>query len=149
MFTMKYVSPGELKSFPNYSYYRDELKEDEWKTFLDGTRIYGLLESVVTTDDNIILYGHDTVRAALELEIYEIPVTVKKCVSEEDTMRSFLELNNFFGRNKRKENPKKSARCYKELMKIYGIRQGSRNPKGVVVGEPVNGETYKRLTRDM
>lgn len=123
------IQISKLKSHPRNNYFFDDIGGDAWETFLNSIRTSGIIDPIVITDDNMIVSGHQRVRACKELDIHEIECFVNKYDSDDQLLKDLIETN-ICQRGVGNPNPIKLGRCIKELERIYGIRQGSSNEKG-------------------
>lgn len=92
----------------------------------------GLLDDILVTQDNIIVSGHQRIRACRELGIEMVPIHRKmysefneKGICREDQILEELIDINLQQRGSGNDNPIKLARCIREKERINGIRQGS------------------------
>lgn len=122
---MATVSVNILKEHPQNSFFFDDISGDAWDAFLDSVRTSGIIEPIVVTQDNIIVSGHQRVRACKELGINDVKYVVNTYASEDQITKDLIETN-LRQRGIGNPNPVKLGRCIKELERIYGIRQGRR-----------------------
>jgi hypothetical protein len=86
------------------------------------------------TQDMVIVSGHQRVRAAKELNMSTIMVDIRKYENDDKVLKDLIETN-IRQRGIGNPNPIKLGRCIKELERIYGVRDGSTNSKGIGVSE--------------
>lgn len=91
-------------------------------------------EPIVVTQDMVIVSGHQRVRAAKELNMSTIMVDIRKYENDDKVLKDLIETN-IRQRGIGNPNPIKLGRCIKELERIYGVRDGSTNSKGIGVSE--------------
>ncbi len=127
-----------LKPHPRNDYFFDDITGDAWQDFLLSVKTSGVIEPIVVSNNNIIISGHQRVRACKELNIEEIKADVCTYENEDQMLKDLIETN-LRQRGIGNPNPVKFGRCIKELERIYGIREGSANEKGTNrIGEPNN-----------
>ena len=91
---------------------------------------------IQTDAKKVIVSGHQRVRACKELGITEILAETKHYKSEDDVIKDLLETN-IRQRGTVGGSEKKLTARIDELKRIYGIRNGSINPKGTEIGTSV------------
>lgn len=127
-----------LKPHPRNDYFFDDITGDAWQDFLLSVKTSGVIEPIVVSNNNVIISGHQRVRACKELNIEEIKADVCTYENEDQMLKDLIETN-LRQRGIGNPNPVKFGRCIKELERIYGIREGSANEKGTNrIGEPNN-----------
>lgn len=102
--------------------------------FKNSIQEEGFVNEIIVAPDMTIISGHQRVRAAKELGIETIMVDIRKYDSEDKILKDLIETN-IRQRGIGNPNPIKLGRCIKELERIYGIRDGSTNKQGTIVGE--------------
>lgn len=118
-----------LKPHPRNDYFFDDITGDAWQDFLLSVKTSGVIEPIVVSNNNVIISGHQRVRACKELNIEEIKADVCTYENEDQMLKDLIETN-LRQRGIGNPNPVKFGRCIKELERIYGIREGSANEKG-------------------
>lgn len=131
---MQQININELKTHPRNNEFFDDMIGDSWNAFLESVKTSGIIEPIVTTQDLIIVSGHQRVRAAKELGITSIMVDIRRYDDDDKVLKDLIETN-IRQRGIGNPNPVKLGRCIKELERIYGIREGSANSKGIGVSE--------------
>ena len=127
-----------LKPHSRNDYFFDDITGDAWQDFLLSVKTSGVIEPIVISNNNVIISGHQRVRACKELKIEEIKADVCTYENEDQMLKDLIETN-LRQRGIGNPNPVKFGRCIKELERIYGIREGSANEKGTNrIGEPNN-----------
>lgn len=93
--------------------------------------------TILVSPDMTIISGHQRVRACKELGIKTILADCKPYYLNDnyDVVLKDLIETNIRQRGIGNPNPMKLGRCIKELERIYGIRDGSTNKQGTIVGE--------------
>ena len=105
---------------------------DAWNAFKESISTSGIIEPIVVTQDMVIVSGHQRVRAAKELNMSTIMVDIRKYENDDKVLKDLIETN-IRQRGIGNPNPIKLGRCIKELERIYGVRDGSTNSKGIGV----------------
>ncbi len=131
---MQQININVLKPHPRNNEFFDDITGDSWKAFLESIKSSGIIEPIVVTQDMIIVSGHQRIRAAKELGIETIMVDIRKYDEDDKVLKDLIETN-IRQRGIGNPNPIKLGRCIKELERIYGIREGSANKQGMIVGE--------------
>ena len=124
-------SIDELKPHPRNDYFFDDITGESWKRFLNSVRTSGVIEPIVVTQDNIIVSGHQRVRACKELGIKEVECKVGHYDSEDEILKQLIETN-LIQRGIGNLNPVKFGRCILELERLYGIKNGNNQHTGRV-----------------
>lgn len=129
------IEISRLIPHPRNSDFFDDMSGTIWSEFLESIRINGVQQSITITKDNIIVAGHQRVRACQALDIEKIPYTVQEYkangdITEDDAILLALIDTNLKQRSGGNPNPVKLALCFRELERIYGIRQGSAGNEG-------------------
>jgi ParB family chromosome partitioning protein len=130
---MQMIEISKLTPHPRNHEFFDDITGDKWEDFKKSIIRRGVVESIVVTQDLIIVSGHQRVYACKELGILEIPCRVthypekdeRTGNSKEDMILEDLISTNILQRGIGNVNPMKMAKCIAELERIYGIRQGS------------------------
>ena len=119
----------ELIPYRDNSFYFDDITEDSWDSFIQSIKTSGVQEPIVVTQDNVIVSGHQRVRACKALGIEEVDAVVRDFDSEDEILKCMIETN-ICQRGVGNLNPVKFGRCIKELERIYGVRDGSAGGTG-------------------
>lgn len=135
---MQMIEVSKLKPHPRNNEFFDDITGDKWKDFVQSIVRRGVVETVVVTQDLMIVSGHQRVKACKEIGILEVPCRITHYpeyndtldISQEDMILEDLISTNILQRGIGNANPMKMTRCIIELERIYGIRQGSANEKG-------------------
>lgn len=120
----KQVSPTELLPHPENDYYFDRMEESKWGDFKESIQKNGLYESPIVTPENLIVSGHERVRACMELGIKEIEVEVRNFASDDEILICLIETN-IQQRGSIGGSVIKMARRIQALERCYGIRHGN------------------------
>lgn len=83
------VEISKLKPFPKHEEYFWNMKGKDWVSFLQSISTSGVLCPIVITRDNMILSGHQRVRACQDLGIETIP-TYYACANNDKDLNSQL-----------------------------------------------------------
>lgn len=119
------ISVDVLKSHPRNLEFFDDTTGESWDNFLRSVKTSDVIEPIVITEDNMIVSGHQRVRACKELGIKKIKYSVNHYESDDEILKDLIETN-LIQRGIGNPNPVKFGRCIKELERIHGIQQGRR-----------------------
>ena len=117
------VNVDELKPHPRNEEFFDNLSGERWRDFKKSISENGVIEPVVITDDNIIISGHQRIRACKELGIPQVVCCQKHYDTEDQVLRDLIEAN-IRQRGDVGGSARKVGRRVVELERIYGIRRG-------------------------
>lgn len=120
---MQMMSVEKLIPHPKNNYFFDDIKDEPWFAFIDSIQTSGVIEPIIATQDNVIVSGHQRVRACKQLGIKEVAVEVRHYDSEDEILKQLIETN-ICQRGIGNVNAVKMGRCLKELERIEGIRNG-------------------------
>ena len=140
---MQEILVSELKPHPMNDYYFDDMEGQKWKKFLSSITVRmergqnGIIEPIVITQDKIIVSGHQRVRACKELGIESVIAEVRIYDNEDEVVQDLIETN-IRQRGTIGDDEIKVGRRIKKLEELYGIRQGSANTDGTIVGVSPN-----------
>ena len=112
-----------LHPHPRNSEFFDDITGEPWQEFLKSVETSGIIQPVVITQDNVVVSGHQRLRACQELGIAEIPVVQRTYADEDAVLKDLLETN-IRQRGVDNSNPVKLGRCIRELERLYGIEHG-------------------------
>ena len=118
-----FVNISSLNPYPRNNYFFDDIIGSDWDNLLKSIKEIGLQEPIIITKDNMIVSGHQRVRACKELGIDTVEAVYREYATEDDLTRAVIEIN-IIQRGVGNPNPVKFGRCIKELERIYGIRNG-------------------------
>lgn len=136
---MQLIDVNRLKPHPRNAEFFDDITGDAWETFKESIKTSGVIEPVIATNDNIIVSGHQRVRACKELGIAEIMTDFRDYKSDDAVVKDLIETN-IRQRGVGNTNPVKFGRCLMELERIYGIQHGNNQH---TERTPQNAETTK------
>lgn len=120
---MQMMNVDKLIPHRKNTYFFDDIKDEPWFAFIDSIQTSGVIEPIIATQDNVIVSGHQRVRACKELGIKEVAVEVRHYDSEDEILKQLIETN-ICQRGIGNVNAVKMGRCLKELERIEGIRNG-------------------------
>lgn len=120
---MQMMSVEKLIPHPKNNFFFDDIKDEPWFAFIDSIQTSGVIEPIIATQDNVIVSGHQRVRACKELGIKEVAVEVRHFESEDEILKQLIETN-IRQRGTGNPNIVKMGRCIEELERIEGIRNG-------------------------
>ena len=121
---MQLINVNRLVAHPRNAEFFDDITGDAWETFKESIRTSGVIEPVIVTKDNVIVSGHQRVRACKELGIKEVITDFRDYKSDDAIIKDLIETN-IRQRGVGNTNPVKFGRCLMELERIYGIHQGN------------------------
>lgn len=121
---VRMMKVSDLKPHPRNSEFFDDIGGDSWDEFLRSVSTSGVIEPIIITEDNVIVSGHQRVRACKELSIDEVMTETRSYSSEDSILKDLIETN-IRQRGIGNPNPVKFGRCIAELERIYGIRKGN------------------------
>ena len=122
------INVNELSPHPRNREFFDDLSGEKWTSLLDSIRENGVKVPVLITQDNVIVSGHQRVRAALELGMTEIPANREFYANEDEILRDLIELN-VCQRGTVDGTACQLSRRISELERIYGIHRGGDRSK--------------------
>lgn len=120
---------------------------EKWDEFLESVKSRGVIEPIVITPDKVIVSGHQRIRACKELGIEEAICNVRIYNNEDEILQDLLETN-IRQRGDVGGSAKKVGKRIKELERLYGVRSGSSNVSGFIVGEK-NSFTQEDLAQKL
>lgn len=120
---------------------------EKWNEFLESVKLRGVIEPIVITPDKVIVSGHQRIRACKELGIEEAICNVRIYNNEDEILQDLLETN-IRQRGDVGGSAKKVGKRIKELERLYGVRSGSSNVSGFIVGEK-NSFTQEDLAQKL
>lgn len=126
---MQQIEVSKLKPHPRNNEFFDDITGDQWNVFLKSIQTSGIVEPIIITQDNVIVSGHQRVRAAHILHIDKVPYGQRKYPNEDAVLKDLIETN-IRQRGVGNPNPVKFGRCLDELDRISGVRKGSANERG-------------------
>lgn len=118
------VPVSELKLHPQNNYFFDDMVGESWEKFLQSIKERGIKEPIIITQDNMIVSGHQRIRAAKELGIESVDAIQNSYSSDDEILLDLIELN-IRQRGIMADSETKAGRRFKELKRIYGVRNGN------------------------
>ena len=109
---------------PENDFYFDRMEESRWQDFKDSIRENGLFEAPIVTPENLIVSGHERIRACIELGILEIAVEERAFANDEEVLTCLIETN-IQQRGVIGGSVIKMARRIQALERCYNIKHGN------------------------
>ena len=138
--------PKDLLPHPLQNELLADLGEHELQSLADDMGRNGQLQVIEITEDNVIIDGHQRVRAALKLGLDEVSVWVRDDLKDDEAVeKRFIEANF----NRRQMSKLDQARCYRRLRQIERCRDDVKGDLRDFVAERfgVSGRTLDRWDR--
>ena len=131
---MENVKVSELIPHPRNSEFFDDIKGDGWDDFLKSIRTSGVTNAITIDQRNIIISGHQRVRACELLGIEKIPANRITYTEEELNAEYPKDVKDLIESNLKQRvagnaNAVKLARCINFLEGYYGIKHGNNQHK--------------------
>lgn len=120
----------ELHPHPKNDYFFDNMDGEKWTEFLESVKTSGVIEPIIITQDKTIVSGHQRIRACKELGIETVWCEMRSYKNDDDVIKDLLETN-IRQRGDVGGSMRKQGLRNKELERLYGVRNGSANVKGV------------------
>ena len=139
------INVNELSPHPRNREFFDDLSGEKWTSLLDSIRENGVKVPVLITQDNVIVSGHQRVRAALELGMTEVPANREFYANEDEILRDLIELN-VCQRGTVDGTACQLSRRISELERIYGVYNG--NHKNLDLSNDNPKIKMRKLSRD-
>lgn len=117
------VKISTLSAHPLNDYFFDDMSGTKWDEFMESVKTSGVIEPIVITKTNIIVSGHQRVRACKKLNIDNIPARVKDYANEDEVIKDLLETN-IRQRGNIDSSGTKLGRVIKELERLYEVKNG-------------------------
>ncbi|OSA95785.1 UNVERIFIED_ORG: hypothetical protein B2H93_04980 [Clostridium botulinum] len=148
------IEINKLKEHPRNKEFFDDITGDRWEDFKQSVIRRGVVESIVVTQDLLIVSGHQRVRACKELGLLEVPCRItyypdydeKFNRTKDDMILEDLICTNIMQRGVGNVNPMKMAKCIQELERIKGVRKGSAGGSGSnqYTNKEVDGNNFRQ-----
>lgn len=141
------VKTENLIPHPQNDYYFDKMEESKWKDFSNSIRDNGLYEAPIVTPENLIVSGHERVRACLELGVDEIEVEVRDFADDNEILVCLIETN-IQQRGSIGGSVIKMARRIQALERYYDVKRGNNGSEGgwEIISHP---KTQAQLAEEM
>ena len=123
---MQQINVNELKPHPRNNEFFDDMSGEKWQEFLTSIKDRGVIEPIVITQNNVIVSGHQRVRACKELGIDTVMCDMHYYKNEDQILQDLIETN-IRQRGDVGGSAKKVGKRIKELERIYGISVGRPN----------------------
>lgn len=117
------VKVSDLKPYVDNDFFFDDLEGEAWQGFIDSVKTSGIMVPIIITTDNVIVSGHQRVRACKALKIKKINADIREFANDDELLKFLIETN-LKQRGVGNTNQLKMGRCIKALEKIYGIQNG-------------------------
>lgn len=141
------IDINKLIPHPRNNEFFDDITGDKWVEFIESIKRRGIIEPIVITQDNVIVSGHQRIRAAKELGITEVKCNVNTYENEDQILQDLLETN-IRQRGDVGGAAKKVGLRIKELERIYGIEHGN-NQYDRIPNNFKSSKTQVDLAKDM
>ena len=113
----------KLTPHPRNAEFFDDIEGTNWEEFKESIRTSGVIAPIIITQDNIVVSGHQRIRACKELGIAQVPCYQVYFKSEDEILQALIETN-IRQRGLVGGSRKKVAKRIEELERIYGIEHG-------------------------
>lgn len=143
---MQMMKVNDLIPHPRNTEFFDDMSGEKWNEFLKSIDSSGVIEPIIVTQDKVIVSGHQRIKACKELRIEEVAVEMRNYDSEDSVLKDLIETN-IRQRGDVGGSYIKLGRRVKEMERIYGVRQGSTNEKGVNVGASAANGGSRNVTQ--
>lgn len=124
---MQEISIDKLKPHPQNNEFFDDMTGDAWDSMIQSISTSGVTNAITITDKNVIISGHQRVRACKVLGItsieYKMVHYTKEDYKKEKDVKDLIE-SNLRQRVVGNDNPIKLGRCFQFLNNWYGIQNG-------------------------
>ena len=115
--------PEELTAHPRNNEFFDDIDGEKWTDFVESIRQNGIIEPIITDQYDVIISGHQRVRAAKELGITEVPVEQKFFPSADDALFALLDTN--VKQRGALPTDAKLGRVFAEYKRLNGVKKGN------------------------
>jgi len=109
----------ELKNHPKNDYFFDEIDGEKWEEFLTSVQRNGIYNPLVITPDNVVVSGHQRLRACKATGIKEVKCLVIPFQNDDEVIKAMIEIN-IRQRGVINSPSVKLGRILTELERIYG-----------------------------
>lgn len=124
---MQMMDVNKLVPHEKNDYFFDDIPKDseQWMAFMESIETSGIIEPLVVSETtHVIISGHQRLRAAKQLKMKQVPVSLREFKSEDEVIKELIEAN-IRQRGIGNTNPVKLMRCERELERIYGVSRGN------------------------
>lgn len=127
---MQQININELKPHPRNNEFFDDMTGDAWDSMIQSVRSSGITNAITITDKNIIISGHQRVRACKVLNIEMIDYKVIHY--SDDDYKKETDVKDLIESNLRQRvvgnaNPIKLGKCFQFLNDWYGFEKGGNH----------------------
>lgn len=124
---MQQININELKPHPRNNEFFDDMTGDAWDSMIQSVRSSGITNAITITDKNIIISGHQRVRACKVLNIERIDYKIIHY--SDDDYKKETDVKDLIESNLRQRvvgnaNPIKLGKCFQFLNDWYGFEKG-------------------------
>lgn len=110
-----------LRLHPRNEEFFSNAEGEDFKRLKESIAEQGILTPLRVSSDMVIVSGHQRYRAAMELNMAQVPVIVDETLLDEDEKLAQLIASNF---GRMKNDPVKQGRWIKEYERLRGVRRG-------------------------
>lgn len=148
---MEKIKVSQLIPHPRNHEFFDDIEGEGWDDFLKSIRTSGVTNAITVDQRNIIISGHQRVRACELLGIDEIPANrityTEEELNAEKDVKDLIE-SNLKQRVAGNANAVKLGRCFVFLEQYYGVKRGRpskiSNNVGNLKEDSTNGKKYSQ-----
>lgn len=115
-------APEELKAHPRNREFFDDIEGENWTGFVNSIEQNGIIEPIVIDQNDVIISGHQRVRAAKELGMKIVPTVTEVFDTEDDALRALIDTN--VKQRGVLPNNAKLGRIFAEEMRLNGNTLG-------------------------
>lgn len=126
---MQKLKTEDLIPHPRNNEFFDDITGTKWDEFLQSIKTRGIIEPLIITQDNIVVSGHQRLRAAKKLNLKKIPCILKNYSSEDEILKDLIETN-IQQRGTVGGTVTQIGNRIKELERLYGIMHGNNQHGG-------------------
>lgn len=124
---MQQININELKAHPRNNEFFDDMIGDSWDSMIQSISTSGVTNAITITENNVIISGHQRVRACKVLGIEEIEY--KLIHYSEEEYKNEKDVKDLIESNLRQRvvgnaNPIKLGKCFQFLNDWYGLEHG-------------------------
>ena len=90
---MQQMKIDELRPHPRNNEFFDDMSGEKWEEFLESIKSRGVVEPIVITQNNVIVSGHQRVRACKELGIDTVMCDMHYYKNDDQVPQDLIETN--------------------------------------------------------
>ena len=117
------IEISKLKPHSQNNFYFDDMEGDSWDSLLQSISTSNVTNAITITQNNVIISGHQRVRACKVLGIKEVSYKRIRYENEKQEIKDLIE-SNLRQRVLGNTNPVKLGRCFSFLNEYYGFEHG-------------------------